>query len=238
MARTVRQPLLGMGSSSGCSSPWPAAVTGKWGCLSYLAFWFWMPLADSPRYRASIGVGPQGCPIDSPHGLAPQVLTLVTKCSFSRDINECKIIVQFLVLPLSDVFRVEFDKQRWTSLCVLLSAEEHVPFQDAFREGGRVGKIQSLIVSCYFSSIARSERSSWPLTLLRSLILGKGGKICTAENRLKCDGYTQCSDTKAKDTFKTLIRWDIMARLCSCRHAFKVRRQQFCTISFSGLQMV
>lgn len=42
--------------------------------------------------------------------------------------------------PLRDVFRVEFNKKRWTSLYVSLSAEEHVPFQYAFREGGRAGE--------------------------------------------------------------------------------------------------
>lgn len=70
---------------------------------------------------------------------------------------------------------MEFNKQQWAFLCVLLSAEVHVPF----------------------------------LTLLCSLILS--GRICPAEhdaveNRLKRGGYTQCSDTKAEDTFKTLIR--------------------------------
>lgn len=33
-------------------------------------------------------------------------------------------------------------------------------------------KHSSLIVSCYFSSMARFGRSSWPLALLYSLILG------------------------------------------------------------------
>lgn len=58
----------------------------------------------------------------------------------SRGINECKVTAQFLVPPW-DMFMVEFDKQQWTFFCIfLLSAGEHVPFQDAFREGGRTGK--------------------------------------------------------------------------------------------------
>lgn len=44
------------------------------------------------------------------------------------------------------------------------------------------------------------------LKLLDSLILEQGGKICTAGNRLKCDGYIQCLDAKANGTFTSLHR--------------------------------
>lgn len=71
---TAGQALLGMGSLSSRSSPWPSVVTGRWVCLSCFAFWqFQMPLGKS-GYPGSVGVDPQGHPTD--WALSPTVPAL------------------------------------------------------------------------------------------------------------------------------------------------------------------
>lgn len=134
-------------------------------------------------------------------------------------------------------FVVEFDKQQWTSLYVFIICWSIFLRWFCRRRKGRK-KWRLLIVSFYFCSVPGPGRAILYIALLTYLRIRRQDLHYWALHCWEKAEMRWSHSLTVQTLSKILIRWDIMARLCSYGRAFKVRRQQYCTVSFSALQMV
>lgn len=85
-----------------------------------------------------------------------------------------------------DMFMVEFDKQQWTFFVYFYYLLQNTCLSKVLseKEEGQEKKRNLFpVISTPWRGLEGQPVSSWPLTLLCSLILGQGGKILIAGHR-------------------------------------------------------